>query len=758
MTLAPPSRTITHLFTDIEGSSALWEQQSEGMQIALARHDALLRQAIEAHAGRVVKTTGDGCHAAFDTALSAIGGALAAQQALLAEPWTEIQPHTLRVRMALHSGEAIARAGDYFGQALNWAARLMSIGHGGQILVSAATAELVRDQTPPGTALLDLGEHRLKDLIRPEHVYQLNSPGLPTEFPALRSLSALPNNLPLQLTSFIGREKEMAEVRQLLGATRLLTLTGPGGTGKTRLALETAADVLDSFGDGVWLVELASLADPTLVTQTVAAALAVREQPSRALLDSLLDYLRAKKLLLLLDNCEHLIDACARLAATLLGGCPKLKIIISSREALGMAGETAYGVPSLALPDPRQTTVETLTESELARLFVERAQAAQPHFTLTAHNLGAIVQITHRLDGIPLAIELAAARVKVLSAEQIAARLDDRFRLLVGGGRTALPRQQTLRSLIDWSCDLLTEPERAAWRQLSVFAGGWTLEAAEAVIGGEALDWLSRLADKSLVSVEERDGAARYRLLETVRQYGRDKLLEAGESAATRDRHLGYFVEWAMRLEPEFLGRDMVQALNHFAIELDNVRAALDWAQKHDPQAALQLASVWNPAGNFGYTTEWRRRLRDILLGFDALPPAGDKATHARQALRAKGLYAAGVLAFNQGENSTAHALLVESVALARETGQDLTRAKALNILATMLVFRDEAAALRWIEEGWQVSQAINFQWGSGRLSQPSGNFGQSAWRLCRCRRLSPADCAVGASHRKPLAKRHHHA
>jgi hypothetical protein len=349
--------------------------------------------------------------------------------------------------MALHSGEAVARAGDYFGQALNRAARLMSIGHGGQILVSAATAEL--DQAPPGTALLDLGEHRLKDLIRPEHVYQLTGPGLPTEFPALRSLGALPNNLPMQLTSFIGRENELAAVRRLLKATRLLTVTGPGGTGKTRLALQTAADVLEGFAVGVWLVELAPLANPVLVVQALASTLGVREQPGRAYLDSLLDYLRAKSALLLLDNCEHLIDACAHFATALLSGCPRLKILASSREALGVAGETIYRVPSLSLPDPHQTTLETLTESESARLFVERAQAAQPRFTLTAHNLGAIVQITQRLDGIPLAIELAATRVRVLSAEQIAARLDDRFRLLIGGGRTALPRQQTLRALID---------------------------------------------------------------------------------------------------------------------------------------------------------------------------------------------------------------------------------------------------------------------------------------------------------------------
>ena len=346
-------QTLTFLFSDIEGSTRLWEQQPAGMRAALARHDALLRQAIEAAGGQVVKATGDGCLAAFDTAPSACAAALAAQQALAAEPWPELAPERVRARMALHTGEAQPRAGDYFGPAVNRAARLMSLAHGGQVLLSAVTTELARDRLPGGAGLLDLGPHHLRDLARPEHVFQLTGPGLPSTFPPLRSLDTLPNNLPVQVTSFIGRERELAEVRRLLDSTRLLTLAGPGGTGKTRLALQVAAEVLDGYSHGVWLVELAPLADPALLPQTVAAALGVREQPGRALQEVLADYLRPKRLLLVLDNCEHLIEACAQLAGRLLQVCPKLKLLATSREALGIGGEVTFRVPPLSLVDAR---------------------------------------------------------------------------------------------------------------------------------------------------------------------------------------------------------------------------------------------------------------------------------------------------------------------------------------------------------------------------------------------------------------------
>src|SRR5579871_4949806 len=481
-----PSGTVTFLFTDIEGSTHLWEEHPEAMRTALARHDALVRGVIERHNGHVFKTVGDAFCAAFPTASEAVHAALAAQQALISEPWPA--PLTIKVRMALHTGAAEVRDNDYFGQPLNRVARLLAAGYGGQALLSQTTYDLTHDALPPSVRLKTLGAHRLRDLNRPEPVFQLLHPDLPAEFPALKSLDNvfLPNNLPQQLTSFIGREREMAEIRSLLERSRLLTLTGIGGSGKTRLTLQAAAEVLGQYPDGVWLVELASLTDPDLIPQTVASALNLTEQAARSYTQTLIDHLQAKTLLLILDNCEHLIPACARLCYALLRICPRIKILASSREGLGIAGEMTYRVPSLSLPDSKQSLpLERLRQYEAVRLFIERAQLHKPDFTLTDQQAPALASVCHRLDGIPLALELAAARIRSLSVEEINTRLDNRFRLLTGGSRTALPRQQTLRALIDWSYDLLTDQEKRLLCRLSVFAGGWTLEAAERVCAGE---------------------------------------------------------------------------------------------------------------------------------------------------------------------------------------------------------------------------------------------------------------------------------
>jgi non-specific serine/threonine protein kinase len=398
-----------------------------------------------------------------------------------------------------------------------------------------------------------------------------------------------PTNLPISLTSFIGREREIAEVTRLLAGppseSRLLTLTGAGGCGKTRLALRVAGEALGDFPDGVWLVELAALADPALVAGAVAMAVGVREVPGRALTESLVDHLRDRTLLLILDNCEHLVAAAAGLADVLLRSCPRLRVLATSREPLGSAGETIWRVPSLTLPPLSAADaplLEPLTRYEAVRLFVERARAAVPAFAPSAENAPALVEICRRLDGIPLAIELAAARVRVFSAAQIAARLDDRFRLLTAGPRTALPRQQTLRATVDWSYDLLAEPERALLRRLSVFAGGWTFEAAEAVAAGDGiqthavLDLMAQLVDKSLVIAEEQRGAVRYRLLETIRAYARDRLLEAGEAERTRDRHLAYFLGLAEEAEPRLRGAEERVTLDRLEAEHANLQAALE--------------------------------------------------------------------------------------------------------------------------------------------------------------------------------------
>ncbi|MEP7356589.1 MAG: hypothetical protein ABI847_05075, partial [Anaerolineales bacterium] len=703
-----------------QGSSRLWEEYPAAMPAAIAQHDALLRAAVEAHGGAVIKMTGDGLHAVFGQASAGLAAALAGQQALAAAAWPGL-PGPPLVRMGLHAGEAELREGDYFGSAINRAARLMALASGGQTLLTAAVAELAAGQLPDGAALAALGEHRLKDLVRPERLFQLNGPGLPAAFPPLRSLNSLPNNLPVQLTSFVGRERELADARRLLQGAPLLTLTGPGGTGKTRLSLQLAAEVLDSLPDGAWLVELAPLSDPALIAQTVAGVWAVRAPPGRSIQDALADYLRPKQLLLILDNCEHLIEACAALAAHLLGACPRLKLLCSSREALGLPGETAYRVPSLSLPDPAQPlSLDSLRQSEAARLFLDRAQAAQPAFSLAPASLPAVNQICRRLDGIPLALELAAARTRLLSVEQIAARLDDRFRLLTGGSRTALPRQQTLRALIDWSYDLLPAEEKIALACLSVFAGGWTLEAAEAVLGPDALDMLAHLVDKSLVVVDQPAGSgeARYRLLETIRQYARDRLLEMGGSAAARDSHLRYFLQMALAAEPLLKGRELLVTIDRLEIELDNFRAALEWALDADPTAAVQVAAglnfFWQRRGHFAEGRDW---VLGALARFEALPqPEGAPAT-ARLALRAKALWSAGTFDFARGELVAAQAHTAAGAELARAAGDRAVLVDMLCMRGFGAAFAGDTATLdAVVEEARALLRDFSYPWGQANL------------------------------------------
>jgi predicted ATPase/class 3 adenylate cyclase len=591
-----PTGTITFLFTDIEGSTSLWQQHRDAMPAALARHHAILQNAIESHHGYVFQIIGDAFCAAFFTPSDALAATIEAQRALLAETWGTTG--SLRVRMGLHTGVAEmhlddVKAGQYAsGLTLSRAQRIMSAGYGGQILVSSTTYELLRGLLPDGVTLRDLSEHRLKGLLNPEHLWQVVAPDLPHEFPPLQSLNAIPNDLPIQLTSFIGREKEIGEAKRLLTTTRLLTLTGSGGTGKTRLSLQVAADVLDAYKDGAWFIELAPLSDPALVPSTVASVLGVREEPGRPVIETLLDYVRAKRLLLILDNCEHLIEACARLAEAVLHASREVRILASSREALGIGGEVTLRVPSLSLPPVDAATHAAFTQSEAAQLFLDRAANALPGLVLTDANAPAVAQICRRLDGVALAIELAASRVKLLKVEQIAARLDDAFRLLTGGSRTALPRQQTLRATIDWSYNLLSDTEHTLLRRLAAFAGGWTLEAAEAVcaqVGQDAilpydvLDLLAQLVNKSLVMAERgQSEESRYFLLETIRQYAREKLLEADEAVATRGRHLDYFMQLVEEAEPELTEANQVIWLKRLDADFDNLRSALEWSLENN--------------------------------------------------------------------------------------------------------------------------------------------------------------------------------
>ncbi|HLA06673.1 MAG TPA: adenylate/guanylate cyclase domain-containing protein, partial [Anaerolineales bacterium] len=548
-----PSGTVTFLFTDIEGSTKLAQQYPDAMPALLARHHEILNQSIQAHNGYVFQVVGDSFSAAFHSASDALNAALEAQKLLYSESWS---PARIKVRMGIHTGAAqINDDKQYSGYAtLASTQRIMSAGHGGQILLSGATRELVRDALPTNTELLDLGEKRLKDLLRSEHLYQLNISGVPATFPPLKTLDSFPNNLPTQLTTFIGRENEIAEVKQELESHRLVTLTGSGGAGKTRLSLQVGAGCLERFTNGVWFVELAALTDPLLIISAVMSAIGLHEKDND--IKTLTSYIGNQSLLLILDNCEHLIEDCARLVESLIQLCPRLHVLASSREAFGIAGEQPYRVPSLPFPDPKHMpALDEIAKCESVQLFVERVKAYFPSFTLTEKNAASVAQICYRLDGIPLALELAAARLKVMSVEQLASRLGDVFNLLTSGSRTALPRQQTLRALIEWSYDLLSDSEKALFRGLSAFSGGWSLEAAEAVCsvdgGASVLDDLARLVDKSLVNKQELDGEARFDMLETIRQYAEFKMFASEEVEEVKNRHCDWFMQLAETAEPK---------------------------------------------------------------------------------------------------------------------------------------------------------------------------------------------------------------
>ena len=623
-----PSGTVTFLFSDIEGSTERWERDREAMSAALARHDALMRTTLEARSGYIFKTMGDEFCTAFFTAPDAIAAALDAQIGLAAEDFSAVG--SMRIRMALHTGAAEERGGDYFGPAVNRVARLLAIGHGGQVLLSGTSADLLQGEMPAQSSLRDLGAHRLKDLARPEQVYQLVAPGLPETFSPLLSLDQLPNNLPRQLTSFVGRDDVLREVTGLITRSPLVTLVGTGGAGKTRCAIQAGADLLDHSSDGVWLAELAPISDPALVTSVIAQALNVHGQPDRPMLDALLTYLRHKRLLLILDNCEHVIDEARRVIAAILHDCPDVRVIATSREGLNIAGEEVYRLPSLAVPpDSALINVQESFRYEAVQLFIDRALSVDKRFALTEDNAGDVVEICNRLDGIPLAIELAAARVKVLSPRQLAQKLDERFRLLTGGDRTALPRQQTMRALIDWSYDLLSDEERTLFRKLSIFAGGFTLEAAAAVCSTEAideiavLDLMTSLVDKSLVQAELLGDGTRYRLLESTRDYARGKLTERGEYPAVAQAHANAFLDLAERLRAGWNTTADGAWNSQAEPEMENWRAALEWAltRRGDVALAQRLAGNMRMMWRRFAASEGRRWVRAALATTDATTP-----------------------------------------------------------------------------------------------------------------------------------------
>jgi predicted ATPase len=588
---------VTFLFTDIEESTRRWEEMPEPMRDALARHDQILRSSIERHGGYVFATGGDGFAAAFGRAGDAVAAAVEAQVALDTEAWPEEAP--IRVRMGLHTGEAFEREGDYFGPAVNRTARLMALANGGQVLCSSITAEL----TQLDVALHDLGEHRLRDLSAPQRVFQVGD----GRFAPLRSVDAFPGNLPLQVSSFIGRETQLARVLKALHEARVVTLTGVGGVGKTRLALQAAAEMLPEFREGAWLVELAPVRDPDEVTAAFAAAFGVATNVGQTLEQSLIDFLRSKQLLLAVDNCEHLLDVVGDLVDLMERSCPRLVILATSREGLALDGERVVPVAPLGGPPPG-VAVDVIAQTDAVRLFVERATSVDPEFALTPENAAAVAEVCRRLDGLPLAIELAAARVTAMTPVELAHALERRFDTLAGGRRRAVQRHQTLRAAIDWSYGLCSEPERRLLARLAVFAGGGTRAAVEAVCAGGAIEAravfeaLAGLVAKSLVVAHREAPETRYGLLETIREYAEERLAANEETAALRDGHAEYYARFLHSLYEDLFGPQQVEAGKRVAAEYENLLAAIGHAiDTADADLALRLLRD-QPLGNqIGY-------------------------------------------------------------------------------------------------------------------------------------------------------------
>ncbi len=724
--MTPPTGTVTFLFTDIEGSTKLWERYPEPMKAALGRHDAILSAVIESHQGYVFKTVGDAFCAAFPTAASALAAALAAQRALAAEPWGVTGP--LRVRMALHTGATIERDGDYFGQPVNRVARLLSAGYGGQILLSLPSYELVRDELPDGAGIRDLGEHRLKDLARPERVFQAVAADLPSEFPQLKTLDTLPNNLPPQRDALVGRETELAAARGLLlrPDVPMLTLTGPGGAGKTRLALQIAGDVIDQFEDGAFFVNLAPIFATDLVTSAIAEALGVREQPPAPLLETLKQTLHDRQMLLVLDNFEQVLDA-APVVAELLNS-PRLKVLVTSRACLEIRGEHEYPVPPLMLPDlANLPPPERLSQYEAVRLFIERATAIRPDFSVTNENAPAVAEICYRLDGLPLAIELAAARIRMLTPAAMLQRLSDPLKLLTGGPRDLPARQQTLRNAIAWSYDLLDESEKLLFRRLSVFVGGFSLEAAESVcdvegdLGIDVLDGLASLVGKSLVrAAPTSESEPRYTMLEVLREYAHEQLVESGDLATVAERHIRFYLALAQQASPLLTGPDQAQWLDCLEMEQGNFRVAFAWSHGVDSAVELELALA-------GWLLLFWWMRGHLTEGWQAVTAAlARTSADDHSAAHAQALHCAGGLAWNLGKLATAATFFEQTVALRRELGDKRGMAQSLsNLGAVNVSLKNFPKARACIEEALAIGQELGDQ---NTVGLAYGNLGDQAY------------------------------
>ncbi|MFK8024538.1 MAG: adenylate/guanylate cyclase domain-containing protein [Ilumatobacter sp.] len=680
-----PAGQVTFFFTDVEGSTSLWERDPEGMEAALAEHDQRLQAAIDRHDGYVFTTAGDSFAVSFPTALGALEAAIEAQRRLR-EPCAGL---TIRVRMGLHSGLASVRDGDYFGAAVNRCARIMSAGHGGQILVSGATAALIETSLPSDVDLVDLGEHRLKDLLRPERIHQVGHPELERRFETLKTLTGPVSNLPTQLNSFIGRDRELRAASSLLREHRIVTLTGPGGAGKTRLSMQVAAEAFESFPDGLRFVEFASITESELAVETLASTLDVSPTPGEELVHKIAERIGRSRMLLVIDNCEHLLETTHEMSQYLLQHCPHLKILATSRQRLGAVGEATFALPPMAVPD--STDASAIKASDAVALFEDRAMLAQPSFRVTDDNVDAVAAICRRLDGIPLALELAAARARVLSPEQIAQRLDERFRLLGTSDRGIVERHRTLEATIAWSYAHLSSHEQAVFRRSCVFAGSFSLDAAEEVCSGgtvdrwDILDLVSGLVDQSMLVPEDGDDTAvRYRLLESMRVYGRSRWddpendhADAGVDRQLEDRHADHIVDLGFRLSDTRRAGDVGEAIRGFRADVENVRSALRHLLDSDRtlEAARLTGAIgylWYATGAFREGVEWCREL------FAGDPALGDE-------VRAAAIHSYSLVLGSRAQPEEGAEMLRRQVEIRRRPGGPARLAAALNNLGNLL-------------------------------------------------------------------------
>lgn len=696
-----PTGNITFIFTGIEDSAVLAQGYNDKITESLIRHNLIIKESVESNSGFIFKTAGDAYCCAFTNANDAVKAAFQTQLKLNSEEWGE---NVIRISIGIHSGPAEWSGSDYMGyMTLARTQRIMSAAYGGQILISSDAFETLKEKVPAGIFFRDLGERRLKDLIQPMRLYQVSAQELPSDFPPIKTLDARPNNLPLQLTSFIGREIEMQEIKNKLSGTRMITFLGPGGTGKTRLSMQVGADLIDDFINGVCITELASLTDPDLISITILRSLKISEQPGQAAEIMLVNYLKDKELLLILDNCEHLIEPCAHIVEKLLQNCQQLKIIATSRESLRISGETIYKVLSLSFPEQKQKySPDELSGFEAVRLFIERALSANVNFRVSEENAEALSRICYQLDGIPLAIELAAARIKVLTVEKICDKLNDRFRLLKGGNRTALPRQQTLKALIDWSYDLLSEKEKIFLTYLSVFSGGWSLNAAEKICvdenikEDEVMELMSNLVDKSLVVSTVNEGTTGFTMLESIREYSNEKLMGKSQICL---KHFEYYHDLVKRGD-NIVPESEVAWEKEMNSGIDNIRAAMKWSMENIPEESVKfvfkVAQYLELKGNYREALDLLNKLFGLNLKID-------------DTLRAEAYVNAAFMSCHMDEIENAEKYVIDGLEYFRSTGNTEKTAAALSIYGMIRFLEgDTENAIIYSEESLKLLENIS--------------------------------------------------